>query len=68
MSLFDPLPRKPFKRPMRERCVSVSGAKLWEADSFDIFDVVVSCEERFNIDIPNDAAAKFGARDAKGGR
>lgn len=48
--------------------MSVSGAKLWEADSFDIFDVVVSCEERFNIDIPNDAAAKFGARDAKGGR
>jgi acyl carrier protein len=51
-----------------ELCLSVSGAKLWEADSFDIFDVVVSCEERFNIDIPNDAAAKFGARDAKGGR
>jgi acyl carrier protein len=51
--------------------VSVSGAKLWEADSFDIFDifdVVVSCEERFNIDIPNDAAAKFGACAAKGGR
>jgi hypothetical protein len=51
--------------------VSVSSAKLWEADSFDIFDlfdVVVSCEERFNLDIPNDAAAKFGACAAKGGR
>jgi acyl carrier protein len=29
------------------------------ADSLDLFEVVVSCEEKFNIDIPNDAATKF---------
>jgi acyl carrier protein len=28
-------------------------------DSLDLFEVVVSCEEKFNIDIPNDAATKF---------
>jgi|HubBroStandDraft_4_1064222.scaffolds.fasta_scaffold790810_1 acyl carrier protein len=48
--------------------MSVSGVRLWEADSFDVFDFVVSCEERFNIGIPNDAATKFGACDANGGR
>jgi len=29
------------------------------ADSLDLFEVVMSCEEKFNIDIPNDAATKF---------
>jgi acyl carrier protein len=29
------------------------------ADSLDLFEVVVSCEEKFNIDIPNDAAMEF---------
>ena len=29
------------------------------ADSLDLFEVVVACEEKFGIDIPNDAAMKF---------
>jgi acyl carrier protein len=29
------------------------------ADSLDLYEVVVSCEEKFNIDIPNDAAMEF---------
>jgi acyl carrier protein len=29
------------------------------ADSLDLFEVVVACEEKFNINIPNDAATKF---------
>jgi acyl carrier protein len=29
------------------------------ADSLDLFEVVVACEEKFNIDIPNDAAMEF---------
>jgi acyl carrier protein len=29
------------------------------ADSLDVFEVIVSCEEKFNIDIPNDAATTF---------
>jgi hypothetical protein len=71
------LPRCHFLIPCRasrsnvlcaELCMSVSGVRLWEADSFDVFDFVVSCEERFNIGIPNDAATKFGACDANGGR
>ena len=29
------------------------------ADSLDLFEVVVACEEKFDIDIPNDALAYF---------
>jgi acyl carrier protein len=29
------------------------------ADSLDVVEIVMSCEERFNIDIPNDVATKF---------
>jgi acyl carrier protein len=29
------------------------------ADSIDLFEVVMSCEEKFNIDIPNVAATEF---------
>jgi acyl carrier protein len=29
------------------------------ADSLDVVEVVMSCEERFNIYIPNDVATKF---------
>jgi acyl carrier protein len=29
------------------------------ADSLDLFEVVMSCEEKFNIDIPNVAAMGF---------
>jgi acyl carrier protein len=29
------------------------------ADSLDLFEVVMSCEEKFNIDIPNNAAMEF---------
>ena len=29
------------------------------ADSLDVVEVVMSCEEKFNIDIPNDVATKF---------
>ena len=29
------------------------------ADSLDLFEIVVSCEEKFNIDIPNNAAMEF---------
>jgi len=29
------------------------------ADSIGLFEVVVACEERFGIDIPNDALTKF---------
>jgi acyl carrier protein len=28
-------------------------------DSVDLFEVVVACEEKFNIDIPNDAVMEF---------
>jgi hypothetical protein len=28
--------------------MSVSSVKLWQANSFDVFDFVVSCKERFN--------------------
>ncbi len=29
------------------------------ADSLDVVEVVMSCEEKFNVDIPNDVATKF---------
>src|SRR5260370_373758 len=62
MSLFGPLPRKPFKRPLREHYVFGSGAKLSETGSFDIVGGVVSCGGKFNIRIPHDAAASRGQR------
>jgi acyl carrier protein len=45
-----------------EEAKLTDNAKLIEdlgADSLDVVEVVMSCEERFNIDIPNHAATEF---------